>query len=182
MVALKSDMMKLKKGDSAPDFYLMDTQGDMVSLSQFKDKIAVVIFMCNHCPYVKPKMKEIVAIQDDYEKKGVVVMGINSNDPNYDEEDSYENMQKVAKSIGLKYYLFDENQDTARDYGATCTPDPFVFDKDHSLIYHGRINDAMNPNDTPKKHDMREVLDNLLAGKPMEKWFEPSMGCSIKWK
>ena len=91
-------------------------------------------------------------------------------------------MKKIAKQKGYKYYLVDETQETAKDYGATCTPDPFVFDKNHKVVYHGRINDAMNPEDVPKKHDMREVLDKILSGKEIKEWFVPSMGCSIKWK
>ena len=182
MALLKSNIKGLKKGEKAANFSLKNIDGKTVKLSDFKGKVLVIIFMCNHCPYVKPKMDEIASIQRDYEDKGVIVIGINSNDPDYDSEDSFENMKKIAKQKEYRYYLVDETQETAKAYGATCTLDPFVFDKNHKVVYHGRINDAVNPGDVPKKHDMREVLDKLLAGKEIKEWFVPSMGCSIKWK
>ena len=182
MVLLKSDAKRLQPKDSAPEFSLLNTDGNTISLTDFKGKIAVIIFMCNHCPYVKPKFDEIAKIQNDYANKKVVVIGINSNDPDYDSEDSFENMKELAEEKGYKYYLVDDTQEIAKSYGATCTPDPFIFDKEHKLVYHGRINNAMEPHDTPTKHDMREVLNKLLAGEKIEEWFVPSMGCSIKWK
>ena len=182
MVLLKSDAKTLQPKDLAPEFSLLNTDGNTISLNDFKGKIAVIIFMCNHCPYVKPKMDEIAKIQNDYADKDVVVIGINSNDPNYDSEDSFENMKELAKEKGYKYYLVDDTQEIAKSYGATCTPDPFIFDKKHKLVYHGRINNAMEPNDTPTKDDIREVLDKLLIEEKIEEWFVPSMGCSIKWK
>ena len=182
MVLLNSNIKGLKKGEKAIDFSLKNVDGKIVSLKDFKGKILVIIFMCNHCPYVKPKMNEIAKIQRDYESKGVAVICINSNDPDYDSEDSFDNMKKIAKQKGYRYYLVDETQEVAKAYGATCTPDPFVFDKSHRVVYHGRINDAMNPEDVPKKHDMMEVLDKVLSGREIKEWFVPSMGCSIKWK
>ena len=182
MVLLKSDARKLKKGDKAPDFSLKNVDGSMVSLSDFEGKIVVVIFMCNHCPYVKPKMDEIAAIQNDYMDNGAVVIGINSNDPSNYPEDDFENMKKLAAEKGYKYYLVDETQEVAVAYGATCTPDPFVFDKEHKLVYHGRINDQMGPDDEVTENTMRNVLDKVLAGEEVEEWFVPSQGCSIKWK
>ncbi|MBI2139124.1 thioredoxin family protein [Candidatus Woesearchaeota archaeon] len=182
MALLKSEAKKLVEGDSAPDFSLRNVDGKIASLKHFKGKLLVIIFMCNHCPYVKPKMDEIAKIQDDYAKKGVVVIGINSNDPSNYPEDDFEHMQSIAMVKGYAYYLSDETQETAKAYGATCTPDPFVFDKNHQLIYHGRINNAMNPGDFPTKHELREALDKVLAGKKIEEWFVPSMGCSIKWR
>ncbi len=182
MVLLKSDVKMLERGASAPKFSLKNIDENEVSLDDFKGKIVVVIFMCNHCPYVKPKFEEIGAIQKDYSNKGVVVIGINSNDPNYDPEDGFEVMKEIAGRYGYRYYLVDETQEIARAYGAVCTPDTFVFDKNHKLAYHGRINNAMEPNDTVTKKDMREVLDDLVAGEEIVDWFVPSMGCSIKWK
>lgn len=181
MALLKSEQ-KLQPGDKAPAFTLKNVTGSMVRLSDFEGKPVVVIFMCNHCPYVKPKMEEIAAIQNDYADKGVVVIGINSNDAENYPEDSFANMKKFAEDFGYDYYLYDESQDVARAYGAVCTPDPFVFDKDHKLVYHGRINDAMSPGDKVSKRDLREVLDKVLAGESVGDWFVPSMGCSIKWK
>jgi len=170
----------LKPGDSAPDFELKNVDEKTVKLSDLKGKITVVIFMCNHCPYVKPKMDEIAELQNKYQDVNVVC--INSNDPTNYEEDDFAHMQELAKEKGYKYYLFDETQDVARAYGAVCTPDPYIFDKDHKLIYHGRINNAMNPEDTPTKHDMDEVLDKAVKGEKIEEWFRSSQGCSIKWK
>ena len=182
MVLLKSDAKTLQPGDPAPKFSLLNIDGNTIPLTDFKEKIAVIIFMCNHCPYVKPKFEEIAKIQNDYVTKDVVVIGINSNDPDYDPEDSFDNMKELAKEKGYKYYLVDDTQEIARLYGATCTPDPFIFDKEHKLVYHGRINNAMEPDDTPTKDDIREVLDKLLKGEKIDEWFVPSMGCSIKWK
>lgn len=182
MALLKSDAKTLQQGDPAPEFSLINVDGNTVSLTDFKGKIAVVIFMCNHCPYVKPKFEEISKIQNDYADKDVVIIGINSNDPDYDSEDSFDNMKELAEEKDYKYYLVDDTQEIARSYGATCTPDPFIFDKEHKLVYHGRINNAMEPDDTPTKDDMREVLDKLVVGEKIDEWFVPSMGCSIKWK
>ena len=182
MVLLKSKAQTLKQGDSAPDFTLVNVDDSGISLSDFSGKIVVIIFMCNHCPYVKPKLNEIISIQNDYVNKGVVVIGINSNDPTNYPEDDYEHMQSLAKDLGFKYYLLDETQEVARVYGATCTPDPFVFDKEHKLVFHGRINNQMEPSDEVTENTMRDVLDKVLAKEKVEEWFVPSMGCSIKWK
>lgn len=181
MVLLKS-VKRLKPGDKAPHFSLKNVDGKNIQLNQFKDKNLAIIFMCNHCPYVKAKMDEIAAIQRDYEKKGVVVIGINSNDPvNYPDDDVV-HMQQLAAVKGYKYYLVDETQEVAKAYGATCTPDPFVFDKNHALVYHGRINNQMEPTDKVTEQTMRMVLDKVLKNEKVTDWFVPSMGCSIKWK
>jgi peroxiredoxin len=182
MVLLKSDAKKLQPGDAAPMFSLKNVDGNTVSPTQFQNKILVIIFMCNHCPYVKPKMDEIAAIQRDYKEKEVVVIGINANDPADYKEDDFEHMQTIAKQKGYDYYLVDESQEVAQSYGATCTPDPFIFDKEHNLVYHGRINNQMEPHDPVTEHTMRIVLDKLIAGEKIEEWFVPSIGCSIKWK
>ena len=182
MVLLKSDAKRLQKGYPAPGFSLKNVDGDTVSLRDFEGKTVVIIFMCNHCPYVKPKFEEIAAIQNDYADKEVAVIGINANDPDEYPEDDLEHMQAIAKEHGYKYYLVDETQEVAKAYGATCTPDPFIFDKDHKLVYHGRINDALDLGDPVTKQDMREVLDKVTADQEVEDWFVPSIGCSIKWK
>lgn len=182
MVLLESDCKRLNKGYPAPDFSLKNIDGKTYSLDDFKGKALAIIFMCNHCPYVKPKMDEIAAIQNDYKNKDVVVIGICSNDPEEYPEDDFEHMQAIAKEKGYEFYLVDETQEVAKAYGATCTPDPFVFDKEHKLVYHGRINNAMEPSDEVTKNNLREVLDKVLAGEEVEEWFVPSIGCSIKWK
>ena len=129
MTLLKSNKDAVPKGAKAPNFSLLNVDGNTISLSAFKGKPVLIIFMCNHCPYVIPKMDEIKEIQDEF--PDLVVLPISSNDPNYTEEDSFENMQILAKEKGYKYYLFDETQETAKAYGAVCTPDPYLFDKGH---------------------------------------------------
>ncbi|MCB9362824.1 thioredoxin family protein [Candidatus Woesearchaeota archaeon] len=180
MVLLKSDE-QMNKGDPAPDFSLINVDNSIVTKEMFNGKPFALIFICNHCPYVIPKMDEIAQLQKDYEGK-VAIICISSNDPTDYPDDSFENMQKLAQEKGYKYYLFDETQEIAKAYGAVCTPDPFLFDQDHKLAYHGRFNDAMSPDATPSKHNLREAIDKMLAGQEIVDWFVPSMGCSIKWK
>ncbi|MDA1197056.1 MAG: thioredoxin family protein [Nanoarchaeota archaeon] len=183
MSLLKSDPDAMERGASAPDFSLLNTvDGSTVSLSDFSGKAVCVIFMCNHCPFVIPKFEEIAQLQNDFASKEVVVIGISSNSPEIVADDGPEQMKQVAGEQGFTHYLFDESQEVARAYGAVCTPDPFVFDKQHKLVFHGRINDAMSPDSVATTHDLREVLDKLVANEPIEEWFEPSQGCSIKWK
>jgi len=182
MVLMKSELKSLDKGAKAPNFNLKNIDEKNVSLKDFEGKILVIIFMCNHCPYVTPKMDEISKIQNDYEERGVSIVCINSNDAFQYPEDNFNNMKRVAKKKGYKYYLYDETQETAKAYGAVCTPDPFIFNKSHRLVYHGRINDAMNPSDKPSTHDLMTAIEKVLCGQEIKNWFEPSMGCSIKWK
>ncbi len=181
MALLRSSDEKLKPGMKAPDFALKNVDGKVVKLSDFKGMAVAVIFICNHCPYVIPKMEEIASLMRDYNGK-VAVLGINSNDPVNYPADNFESMQRMARQKGFSYYLFDESQAVAKSYGAVCTPDPYLFDKEHKLVYHGRINDAMDPDDSPTKHELKEAIEALLSGKPLQKWFVPSQGCSIKWK
>ena len=181
MVAAKL-VFKLKKGDKAPNFSLRSVKDKLISLGDFKGHPLIVLFMCNHCPYTRSKLKEIVAIQNDYSSKGVVLIGINSNDPSMVPEDDFEHMKILAKDYGIKNYLVDTTQEVARDYGASCTPEAFVFNSMHSLVYHGRINNAINPEDKPEKNDLKEVLDKTLKGDEIKEWFIPSFGCTIKWK
>ncbi len=182
MVLLESQV-KLSKGDKAPDFELMGIDDKKHTLADYKNYEGVlIIFMCNHCPYVKAKIDAIKEIHEKYGDK-VAVVGINSNDPTNYPDDSFENMKKVAKERGLKFdYLVDDTQEVAKKYGATCTPDPFLFDKEGKLVFHGRIDDAMSPEDTPKEKTMIKNIEKLLAGETIEKDFDPSRGCSIKWK
>ncbi|MFB6198864.1 MAG: thioredoxin family protein [Halobacteriaceae archaeon] len=177
-MTLQKSEKTLEPGDTAPDFTLKNVDGSMVSLSDFEDEPVCIIFMCNHCPYVQAKMDEIA----DLQSFNVPIICINSNDADQYPEDSFENMQDVAEEQGYRYYLRDASQDVARAYGAVCTPDPFVFDDSHELVYHGRINNAMKPDDTATEHDLREVLEKVDKGESIEDWFRPSMGCNIKWK
>ncbi len=177
-MSLEKSGKKLSKGDAAPSFSLKNVDGSTVSEEDFAGEPFCVIFMCNHCPYVKAKMEEI----SDLQSLGVPIIGINSNDAEEYPEDSFEKMQDVAEEHGYRYYLRDESQEVAKAYGAVCTPDPFLFDEAHELMYHGRINNAMKPDETPTRHDLREVIEAVQDGEEIEDWFRPSMGCSIKWK
>jgi len=182
MVLLKSEVV-LKKGDKAPDFALLGTDDKKHTLSEFKNyKAVLVVFMCNHCPYVQAKTKALNEIHEKF-KNDIIMIGINSNDPTNYPDDSFENMKKFAKEKGIKFtYLVDETQEIAKKYGAVCTPDPFLFDQDRKLVFHGRIDNAMSPEDTATEKTMINNIEKLLSGKKIEKDFDPSMGCSIKWK
>ncbi|MBI5377208.1 MAG: thioredoxin family protein [Thaumarchaeota archaeon] len=182
MVLLKSEVV-LKTGDKAPDFELLGIDDKKHKLSEYKDyKGLLVVFMCNHCPYVQAKTKALVELYDKFKDK-VVIIGINSNDPINYPDDSFENMKKFAKEKGIKFtYLVDETQQVAKRYGAVCTPDPFLFDQDRKLIFHGRIDNAIRPEDVATEKTMILNIEKFLQGKKIEKDFDPSMGCSIKWK
>jgi len=182
MVLLESKI-SLKTGDIAPDFSLMGIDDKMHSLESYVgSKGLLVIFMCNHCPYVKAKIDAIKQIHEKF-KESIALVGINSNDSTEYPDDSFENMKKIADEKGMKFdYLVDEKQDVAKKYGAICTPDPFLFDQNRKLVFHGRIDNAMNPDDTATESTMQENIEKYLAGEKIEKDFDPSIGCSIKWK
>ena len=182
MVLLESQI-KLQTGDQAPDFELMGIDDSKHSLNDYADYEAVlVIFMCNHCPYVKAKVEAIKELHEKFGDK-VAVVGINSNDAVKYPDDSFDAMKSVAEEKGMKFdYLVDETQEVAKRYGAMCTPDPFLFDKDRKLVFHGRIDNAMKPDDTATEKTMINNISTLLDGQKIEKDFDPSIGCSIKWK
>ena|SRR3989338_2331895 len=174
--------IQLQKGDIAPQFELPGVDGRTYALKNFAGKHGLlVIFMCNHCPYVKARMAEIIALHKEFGDR-VAFVGINSNDPEYPGE-GMENMKVFAKERGMAFpYLLDEDGAMAKAYGATCTPDPFLFDSEMGLVFHGRISDALEPQDTPHEFTMRDNLRKLLKGEAIEPWFNPSLGCSIKFK
>ncbi|MDF2421508.1 MAG: thioredoxin family protein [Nitrosopumilus sp.] len=182
MVLLESQI-KLKTGNIAPDFELMGVDGKIHSISDYSSyKGILVIFMCNHCPYVKAK---VGALNELYEKygKSIAIIGINSNDSANYPEDSFDAMKQTAKEKGFEFdYLVDETQEIARKYGAMCTPDPFLFNAQKQLVFHGRIDNAMKPDDKVTEKTMIVNMEKLLAGEKIEKDFDPSIGCSIKWK
>lgn len=182
MVLLESQI-KLKVGDAAPDFDLVGIDDRKHSLSEFKNYHGIlIVFMCNHCPYVKAKIDAIKEIQEKFGKQ-IAIIGINSNDSRDYPEDSFDNMKKMAKEKDLKiHYLVDETQEVAKRYGAMCTPDPFLFDKNKKLVFHGRIDNAMKPDDSPTEKIMIKNIESLLSGQKIVKDFDPSIGCSIKWK
>jgi len=183
MVMTASAMLPL--GTSAPDFYLPDTEGNMVSMGDFKNApILLVIFMCNHCPFVKHILSVMVELIKDYQAKGVAVVGINSNDVESFPEDSLEMMTKVAKRAGFTFpYLYDETQEVAKAYRAACTPDFFLFDSQRALVYRGQMDDSRPGNDIPITGvDLKAAMDALLKGRLVAREQKPSMGCNIKWK
>ena len=183
MVLVESNQ-KLKPGQKAPVFQLCNVDGKIRSSTDYSwANVLVVIFMCNHCPYVLSKIQAIKKLHEQYTLRNVAFVAINSNNhPDYP-QDSFENMKKFASENHIKFdYLFDDTQKTAKDYGATCTPDVFVFDADQLLAYHGRIDDARTPEAMPTTHDLVDVLDSLLVGSLPRSAFLPSTGCSIKWR
>ena len=183
MVITASTMLPL--GTLAPAFRLPDTEGNMVSLADFKDSTAfLVIFMCNHCPFVKHVLSVLVELIKEYQAKGIAVVGINSNDVASFPEDSPEMMAKVAREAGFAFpYLYDETQEVAKVYSAACTPDFFLFDKEMMLVYRGQMDDSRPGNDLPvTRLDLIKVMDAVLAGKEVNAEQKPSMGCNIKWK
>ena len=172
----------LKKNNTAPTFRLKGTDNKSYSLDDFKSKNLLVVFICNHCPYVKARIGDLVALQTKFSESELQIVGINSNDPSYQDE-GFDNMVKFSKEHNLNFpYLLDDSQQVAKSYGAVCTPDPFLFDQNRRLIFHGKINDALEPEMTPQMNVMENNIRKALDGKPIEKDFDPSIGCSIKWK
>ena len=175
----------LPLGTSAPDFRLPDTGGQMVSLADFKSAPAlVVLFICNHCPYVKHIRAGLAELGREYQQRGAAIVAINSNDVDNYPEDSPEKMKREVKAAGYVFpYLYDETQAVAQAYHAACTPDLFLFDKDRKLVYRGQFDDSRPGNGRPVTgKDLRAALDATLAGKPVPEPQTPSVGCNIKWK
>jgi peroxiredoxin len=172
-------------GTPAPDFRLPDTDGKLVALDDFRDAPTLLVaFICNHCPYVKHIRHELARLSRDYQRKGVAVVGINSNDAVNYPDDSPEMMVREKAEVGYTFpYLYDETQAVARAYQAACTPDFYVFDKDRRLVYRGQLDGSRPGNPVPVTgKDLRAALDAALAGRPIGDDQRPSMGCNIKWK
>lgn len=173
---------KLLCGSKAPDFSLKGVDNKMHSLNDYKSKSILIVFICNHCPYVKARINDIVSLQFKFDKSDLQIIGINSNDPGYEDE-GFDNMIKFSKDFSLNFtYLIDDTQKVAKEFGAVCTPDPFLFNSEKKLVFHGKINDALEPNMTPTSKIMEENINRLLKGLTIENDFDPSIGCSIKWK
>jgi peroxiredoxin len=183
MVAVKSTMLPL--GTKAPDFSLPDLSGQTVSLSDFTGKSALlVVFMCNHCPFVKHIRTGLAQLARDYLPRGVAVVGINSNDVANYPNDSPAMMAKEARAAGYLFpYLYDQTQAVAKAYHAACTPDFYLFDKEQRLVYRGQLDDSRPGSGLPVTgKDLRAALEAVLAGKPVPPNQMPSIGCNIKWK
>lgn len=182
MVLQNSTMLPL--GTTAPAFELPDTDGQMVSLENFDGaKAYVVMFICNHCPYVKHLADAFATFGRDYEGKGVAIIAINSNDVANYPDDSPPKMQEEKAKRGWTFpYLYDETQEVAHAYKAACTPDFYVFDSGMRLAYRGQFDDTRPNKGTPTGKDLRAAVDAVLTGQPVAAEQRPSAGCNIKWK
>jgi thiol-disulfide isomerase/thioredoxin len=156
-----------------------------MSLDELKsDQATVIMFICNHCPFVKHVNAQLVQLAHDYQPKGVIFVAISSNDIENYPEDAPEKMKIYAEKLGYPFpYLYDEFQEVARDYKAACTPDFYIFDSDLKLVYRGQLDDSRPQSDIPVTGaDIRAALDNILMGNPVSAHQKPSLGCNIKWK
>ncbi len=183
MARTPSTMLEL--GTAAPDFALPEpATSRTVSRSDFEGRPLLVAFICNHCPYVLHIIRPFATFAREYQERGIDTVAINSNDINAYPEDHPGKMIELAKETGLSFpYLYDETQEVARACRAACTPDFFLFDADHRLIYRGRFDAATPGNNEPVTgEDLRAACDALLEGTPMSQDQRPSMGCNIKWK
>jgi peroxiredoxin len=172
-------------GTAAPAFRLPDTDGKKVSLSDFGQAPALLVaFICNHCPFVKHVRAAFAQMAREYQGKGVAVVAINSNDAVSHPDDSPERMKEEKKAAGYTFpYLYDETQEVARAYGAACTPDFFLFERQRKLVYRGQMDSSRPDNGKPNDGaDLRAAMDAVLAGKPPSPDQKPSIGCNIKWK
>jgi peroxiredoxin len=187
---MKESEETIGRDEPAPSFELPGTGGERYSLAEFGEYEALLlVFTCNHCPYAQAKfdlLNELAAEYDD-----VAVVGVNPNDAEEYPDDSFDRMEELVREGTVAYdaYLRDETQAVAREYGAVCTPDPFLFRNEGSaeeprflLAYHGRLDDALNPDDEPSEFYVRQAIDSVLAGESVDLEFMPSRGCSIKWK
>jgi len=182
MAKTASTMLPL--GTVAPNFRLPDPSGEFVSLTNFADQPALlVMFLCNHCPYVKHVQAELARLGRDYAPRGVGIVGISANDATNYPEDGPAMMAREAQVAGYKFpYLYDESQKVAQAYHAACTPDFFLFDQNRRLVYRGQFDASRPGNGLPVTgQDLRAALEALLAGKPISPEQTPSLGCNIKW-
>ena len=183
MVQTASQMLPL--GTVAPDFTLPDANGKTYSLQEAAGSAAyLVMFICNHCPFVKHVRRELARLGNDYAPRNVAIFAINSNDYDAQPSDRPEKMQQEAEEWGYTFpYLVDREQEVAKAYRAACTPDLFVFDADRRLVYRGQLDDSRPSNGKPVTgRDVREALDAILEGRPVSEDQSPSIGCNIKWR
>jgi peroxiredoxin len=182
MALTPSTMLPL--GTPAPAFSLPDTNGRTVSLPDFRGRPVLVMFICNHCPYVKHLAAQLAQLGRDYESRGVGLVAINANDAANYPDDGPERMREEARRQGYVFpYLYDEAQAVAKSYRAACTPDFFLFDTEHRLVYRGQFDDSRPGNALPVTgKDLRGALEAVLCGKEVAADQKPSVGCNIKWK
>jgi len=182
MAMTPSTMLPL--GTPAPAFKLPDPGGKTVSLSDFRGQPVLVMFICNHCPFVKHLAAQLAQLGRDYQSRSVGIVAINANDVANYPADSPERMQAEARRTGYTFpYLYDESQSVAKAYRAACTPDFFLFDTEHRLVYRGQFDDSRPGNALPVTgKDLRAALDAVLSGKEISQDQKASIGCNIKWK
>jgi peroxiredoxin len=184
MAFTESNMLPL--GTKAPNFSLLDTvSGHTLTFDDIRgENGTIVLFLCNHCPYVIHVNSELVSLVNDYTIQGIKAVGISSNDVENYPDDSPDKMSIVAKVLRYPFpYLYDEDQQTAKAYDAACTPDIYVFDSNDALYYRGRLDDSRPKNGKPLTGvDLRSALDDMINGKPAPVKQYPSSGCNIKWK
>ncbi len=184
MAATASTMLEL--GTQAPQFALPDVvSGDTVSLASFEAKGALlVMFICHHCPFVKHIKSELAQLGQDYTAKGVGIVAISSNDPAVSADDSPEGLRRMTTEWGFNFPVcYDETQAVAKSYAAACTPDFYLFDRDHKLAYRGQLDDSRPSNGKPVTGaDLRAAIDALLASRTVNQEQKASLGCNIKWK
>lgn len=182
MVDTPSTMLSL--GTKLPSFELPDVYGNMHSTRDFETEPILVMFLCNHCPFVKHIIDTLSSKVQDYQDEGLNVVAISSNDIDAYPADSPDKMREFAAAHNFSFpYLYDESQEVAKAYKAACTPDFFLFDTNHNLVYRGQFDDSRPGNDIPVTgKDLSEAVKNLLSDKPVPELQKPSVGCNIKWK
>ena len=184
MVETPSTMLPL--GTALPELSLVDAaSGRSVSADDLADRSArLVMFICNHCPFVKHVVGELGRLAEDYLPRGVGIVAINSNDVDAYPQDGPEHMRRLAEREGWEFpFLLDETQEVAKRFGAACTPDFFLFDADRRLAYRGQLDDSRPGSDRPVTgRDLRAALEAVLAGEPVPEDQKPSIGCNIKWR
>ena len=184
MVRTASTMLPL--GTIAPDFQLPDVvSGKTLSLAQLTEhKALLIMFICQHCPFVKHIQQQLAQIGKDYKDKPLSIVAISSNDVANYPNDAPEKLQKMAMDLEFNFpYCYDETQEVAKTYTAACTPDFFLFDRDNKLVYRGQLDDSRPGNDIPVTgQDLRSGIDLILSDRPIDFEQKPSIGCNIKWK
>jgi peroxiredoxin len=182
MARTPSNMLEI--GTMLPAFNLPDTDGKLVSNEGYAGQPLLVIFICNHCPFVIHVRDQLSALGNDYQKKGLAIVAINSNDTTAYPDDAPDKMKVEREQAGYIFpYLFDATQDVAKSFKAACTPDIYLFDKQHKLVYRGQLDDSRPSNQIPVTgKDLRAAIDALLAGSRIPTEQKPSLGCNIKWK
>jgi peroxiredoxin len=186
MIMVRTASTMLPLGTTAPDFQLPDVvSGETISLNTFGDRNALlVMFICQHCPFVKHVQEQLAQIGKDYSNQPLGIVAISANDVANYPNDSPEKLRQMAQELGFKFPLcYDETQEVAKAYTAACTPDFFLFDRDKKLVYRGQLDDSRPSTDTPVTgKDLRRAIDAVLAGKALDMEQKPSIGCNIKWK